>query len=542
MATSLGPGATETYGQDLFESISLLLQAVTRIAIDALAPKWFKDDPAAVKKLADDIGPLAIHIVQVIPFALLDPMNAISSALSSAIGGPLATLGASLSSEYTTLLQSVFASFDATLKSNATVDPNKVQAAADAALLESGKMAVGSRVISLLFELLLPKQLNTLNWLGPTLAQFAGFDSIVALVREPQLDAAIGNLARYAANSQFLTEAPGGELGERLFARGLITAAQRDRLVAWSGRMVEFQPATQAAAYRGMQPRQFVNLLKDQTFPVDQVTDALTFAGTRPQDISWLVPALVANSTATVRQQYLSAVVRSAELGIVSPAELDSVMDSMNFSTEAKTFVQLTVADRKLEQLAELYRRSISEAYASGQLTDAQYVPALEAIGINEADANAHYAVDSIKLKGRELAAAEKAAARLSAAQTRAEMNAAIAAYRAEQLTDVALAAALVAAGVDPIVAAALVATQVSRRLGPQVLIYGLMLHRVQALQLREKVSAIEAQYKKQLITDAAAAAALVALDIPEVNRLALLADWAALKTKPTATGELLPT
>ena len=78
----------------------------------------------------------------------------------------------------------------------------------------------------------------------------------------------------------------------------------------------------------------------------------------------------------------------------MTPAELGQELTTLGYSSEAIDLIQLTVATRKLEQLADLYRKSISEAYKTGQITDAQYVPSLEAIGIGAADAQAHYAVD----------------------------------------------------------------------------------------------------------------------------------------------------
>ena len=121
------------------------------------------------------------------------------------------------------------------------------------------------------------------------------------------------------------------------------------------------------------------------------------------------------------------------------------------------------------------------------------------------------------------------------------ETQAAIASYRAGTLDEAALTAALVATGLDPAIAAAIVVVQTERRQGNVVFMYGQNLPRTAALLLKEKVAALEAQYKKQLVTDADATAALASANIPDANARALLAQWAALKTKPTTTGELLP-
>jgi hypothetical protein len=79
------------------------------------------------------------------------------------------------------------------------------------------------------------------------------------------------------------------------------------------------------------------------------------------------------------------------------------------------------------------------------------------------------------------------------------------------------------------------------KRRGHLRYVFGLWLETRQATDLREQVTAIEDQYKKQLIDDAAAAAAIDALGIPPSNAAALLATWAAEKVKPTTYGEKLP-
>ena len=108
-------------------------------------------------------------------------------------------------------------------------------------------------------------------------------------------------------------------------------------------------------------------------------------------------------------------------------------------------------------------------------------------------------------------------------------------------MTVAELEAALIATGLDPQLAALAAAIAAARQSGTLVHVDGLLLKPAAAQLLRERVSAVENQFKKQLITDAQAIAALNDLEIPAANRDALLATWAALKTKPTTTGEKLP-
>ena len=91
-----------------------------------------------------------------------------------------------------------------------------------------------------------------------------------------------------------------------------------------------------ASAYRAIQPRALATLLIDSPFPTAEVQSALEFAGLRPQDVAFMLPALEYNSTRNVRQQYLSAAVRSTELGTMTPAELTGVLNDLNYSQDAQ--------------------------------------------------------------------------------------------------------------------------------------------------------------------------------------------------------------
>ena len=265
------------------------------------------------------------------------------------------------------------------------------------------------------------------------------------------------------------------------------------------------------------------------------------FNGFRDADVAILQNAYAALALQPFQAQYLSAAVRATELGTMTPADLGQAMTSINLNQDQQNLVQLTVATRKLEQLAELYRKSISEAYKYGTITDAQYVPSLEGIGIGAADAQAHYAVDSIAKTGKAAAAAVKAEERLANQRMRAAGQAAIAGYKSGTIDSVALEAALLAAGYDPAVAGFIVTVQTLRREGNEVFLYGVTLPHSQALLLREQVSALGIQVKSQLVTPAAALAALAGYGVPSANAQALVADWAATVTPAADVGVLEP-
>lgn len=522
--------------------VKLLLEAIWMTFATAFNPLLTEHQQRTEMNLyTATIAGLVPSILQNVPVIITDYFQGSHNLLYTLLQTTLGPLGLKIGKAYDTLLQEILTGYSDNLQANKSTDPTQADTVAAAALTEASALGLGSRVVTLLFELFLPKKLNVFNWIGPQLADLAGYDKIIGLVRDPQLKAAIGNLAEYNANQQFLTVAPDEPLAREMYARRLISADQLTKLVNWAGIQLEFQSSTLATSYRPVQPFLLERAAAAGAIDQTNLTKVLQFAGYRDVDITRLQAAFAALALVPYQQQYLVAAVRSTELGTMTPDELSQAMDTINLNDAQQTLVQLTVGTRKLEQLAELYRKSISEAYRYGTVTDAQYVPSLEAIGIGAADAQAHYAVDSIAKQGKAAAAALKAAERLAQQQMRAAGKAAIAGYRSGTLDSVALEAALLLAGFDPTVAGFAVAVETLKREGNEIRLYGVTLPFSQALLLREQVSALGIQVKAQLVTPTAALAALAGYGVPAANAQALVADWAATITPVADVGVLLP-
>jgi len=417
---------------------------------------------------------------------------------------------------------------------------NAVGIAADA-MADAFGFGAASAAVTAAFEAVFPEKLNVLNGAGPMLAKFAGFDEVAAAVRDPLYENAFGRSLDYHFRSIFKPDLPNENDAVTWHSRRLLTDAQLQTIFNYSGLKTEYEQPFIASAYRAVQPRALATLFQDTDFPTAAMQAALQFAGLRDQEINLMLPAFQWNAVKNVRAEYVSALVRSAELGTVSMQELTQELTTLGYSAAASDLIQLTVATRKELQLAELYRKSISEAYRYGTITDAQYVPSLEAIGIGAADAQAHYAVDSIAKTGKAAIAALKAEERLAAQRMRAAGQAAIAGYKSGTLDAAALEAALLLAGYDPAVAGFAVTVQTLKREGNEVFVYGVTLPRSAAVLLREQVSALGVQVKAQLVTPAAALQALAGYGVPAANAQALVAEWAATVTPAADVGVLEP-
>lgn len=363
---------------------------------------------AAILKTGTDPGAAAFSNLDSLKFS--DMKGLVTGALESIITAEFDVTGA----VFAPIIKAMLAVHSNALSSLKNVKPGDEQVPATTLLSEAVGAGVGAHFAAVAAETLYPFKQLGLPQMAALLAQLAGFGEIMSGILEPEMAALITIPHRYATNARARSTLPNERDALNLYSRGVITDAATETLLGYAGISTDYTAAIKTGAYRPLQPRALAALLIDSPFPAAQIQDALTFAGLRPSDITFLLPLLEANSTRTVRQGYLTALEQSVELGTDTPQALSQAMQDMNYSATAQNWVQLTIAERKLEQLAELYRKSVSESYRYGTITDDQYVPALEAIGIDAADAQAHYAIDSIAKNGKILQAALRAEERLA--------------------------------------------------------------------------------------------------------------------------------
>lgn len=488
-------------------------------------------DPRGAQRVGNFLSNLvkgAVSNVTPLITDLAPNLQTIEKAVVSSIntfGGPIA------SDVQAAVAPIVKAAYGVTVDALTTAGPstpaNATTVASDA-MADAFGNGLGSFAVTTLFQALFPENLNVLNGAGPILAQMAGFDEVAAAVRDPLYRAAFGRSLEYQFNSIFKPDFLTPEIAARLFARGLITQAQLDEAFQWSALKAEYTTPISEAAYNPVSPRALATAFVDVNFPTAQVQAMMEFAGNRPADIQVMLTAFNQRSTQNVRQQYLNALISAAENGEITTAELQTDLGNLDFAPDAVNFVLLTVATKRLQQLTTLYRKSISEGYQYGQVSDADYVPQLEAIGINSADAQAHYAVDSIKKLGKEAVAAAKAEASAEAKAQRAAVSAAHAQFQAGDVDLPGFAAALALAGLPAQIVVYATEVAQAKQLGSMENVFGTLQTHANATLLKEQVAAIGEQVYKGLLTPTLAIGQLANLGIPGPNREALIAYYAA--------------
>jgi len=310
--------------------------------------------------------------------------------------------------------------------------PENAEVAAAAAMADAFTLGLSSHAVTAAFEAVLPEKLNTLNGVGPMLADFADFKDVAHQVLDPLYSNAFGKSLEYRYRAHFKPELPSEESAVRWHSQRLLTDAQLKGLFHYSGTKAEYEAPFVASAYRTVQPRALTSMFEDQPFPRDTVKEMLEFSGVRDLDLHTLLDAYEWNSTKNVRGQYLTAVISAAEKGTISIADLDGHLHSLEFSKKAVDFVHTTVSVKLLENLTELYRKSVTVLYETGQITDNAYVPALEAVGYPRNVAEAYYGVDSARLRGKVLAEEDRAETKLEEQRLR-EI---VAGIRAQYMSD----------------------------------------------------------------------------------------------------------
>ena len=361
---------------------------------------------------------------------LAPSLDGVRESLSTQITSTGASLRTALQVDFEPFVKAALSAQQDAFKTLAASTPENALDTASLAFTTAFGEGLSSFAASAAFEALLPEKLNTLNGIGPILAKLAGFDEVAGEVIGPLYKNAFGKSLEYKYAAQFKPDFPSESNAVEWHARRLDKGWKLEDVFAVSGLKSQFEEAYVASAYTAISVRSLIRAFVDVPLPIAKLRDTMEFTGNRPQDIDLMIEAMQLQSVSSLRAQYISAVMTSAERGTLTTQEVSDAITQSGQITDATQLAQLTIAVRKLEQLAEIYRKSITEAYTTGQITDAEYLPQLEAIGIAQADAEAHYAVDSIKVRGKQLSAEARAAARAAAALQRAQIQAALAAFR----------------------------------------------------------------------------------------------------------------
>lgn len=499
-------------------------------------------------KGADLVGTLATNLVKGAIKALAPLLADVAGELEPLIKvvvNALQTYGPGIAADVkapvAALARGAFSATTTRLEGFGQSTPDNAANVAAAALDEAFAFGISSAAVTAAFEAALPEKLNTLNAIGPALAQMAGYEEVVKAIREPLYDAAFGKSAQYHYRSIFKPELPDEADAVTWHSRRLLDDTQLRTLFGFSGLKPEYEAPFVASAYRAISPFMLAAGFQDEDVDQNLIRDSAQFMGLRDQDVELIIRAVETRSLSNVRNSYVQEAMTAYGQGVIDDAELNSAFDDANWGQQARSLAFKRALLLRRTNLARDAESFIVPEIANGLIADVDGINQMEAAGVQpwkaEMQATKADARAAITQRKKMLSEQQRAAA----ARRRNLTRAAVAEFQRGVIDNAGLTAALLLIPLDPLEAGSIVAVQDATRQGKLKFLYGKLLTPEQAATLHIQVEAIGDQYKKQLTQAGAAEGQLAGLGVDAKDIQALMAKWAALRGKPTTTGQFRP-
>ena len=356
-----------------------------------------------------------------------------------------------------------------------------------------------------------------------------GFEELRDVQIAPLVRNGLAKVADMQARAAFQQDLPGTSELQGLVARGILTSARSTQLIPFNGTPAELVPMLQAASYRGLNARQMLRLIETDLFTPSDIADELTFAGIRPASQNRMLTAAPFLATASQRSSLIAAYESAYVAGLYADADLLTAIADAQQNTDLGNLVLQRAKVQQLVAETKALEAEYSALYKGGLMDDATYRANLAAIGLQPAAVNMiagkAEAAAQVTLQ-KQTTSAEKALERTTDAKAR---QTAMANFKSGNINAAGLAAALVATGLTVAQTAAWVDLAQLSFAGALRFVYGQQLTQPAATLLRQRVSAIEDQLKRQLITNATATSQLTALGIGPRYINAIIASSNAL-------------
>lgn len=367
-----------------------------------------------------------------------------------------------------------------------------------------------------------------------------GLESLRDVQIGPLVREGIAKVATMKAKALYRQDGPPFDRLAHLAARGYITPARAADLAPLSGLPAEFVDPIQRAAYTSIGERTLIRLMETNLFSPADLAAVMTEHGMNAADQHRQILAAPFLATVSQRNQLQSAVEKQFVEGFTDLPTLTNELESLQQNSDYLNLIQTRCQIEQTMAIAKELANSYTILALTGTVDLQLYATQLEGVGYQPIAVNAMVAVVESKLTAtnlRQAAAAERA---LERATVSIERRAALKNY-ANGTTDAAgLTASLLLTGLTSTQAAAWVDLAVLRKQGSPRLTYGLLKSPADAQLLRQRVTSLGDQRKKQLITDLAYIQALQALGLPQtwINALRAAAD---AESTPSSANKLIP-
>jgi len=499
-----------------------LLQGSPYTTVDTVINWIAKHDPANVLSKAV-FGWIHKHPVEVAQLKA-----SVTSFIQTVFGGALSTFSVIFEPVVTALLNV----HKQAISKLVLVKPGQETTTATELLTEAISAGVGAHFMAVIGELAYPTKNLGLPSLAALMAELAGFTEIMRGIIGVEVRQAVAIPHTYTINAQARALLPTMGQAMGMLARRKVNQITAENLLAYAGLSPDYVTPIEELAYRPLQPRTLVQAFLDQPINRANLVAMLQDTGMSDTNVQTMADAIIYKSDANVRNSYLSSLITAYGKGIISDQELSDALTQFNFSPQAKQYVISHVLVLRREALASEAEKTIVPLVANGNITPQQGLLNLEAAGIQPwyATLQIDLATTRATIHGIKLQA--EAARKLALEREREAQRAAVEQFEVGNLNAAGLSAALLLAGIDPLIASMVVSVEVAKQQGRMQVAFNQLLPPLQAKVLREQVAAIEQQTKDQLITLAQAAAQLGALGLDQAEVDALVARWAAMLKK----------
>lgn len=198
-----------------------------------------------------------------------------------------------------------------------------------------------------------------------------------------------------------------------------------------------------------------------------------TDMGLSPQNQQLALLAITNRSLQQVRTQYESEVVKAYEQGIVSDAELDQVFDALGWSNEARQLAKSRAILARRETLGKEVETQVKSLVSAGLMDGQTGLQNLEAAGVQPWKAELVVTLAETVATVRAAKAELKAEQAIAIKEQRNIARTLLLQFEQGIIDLAALAAGLIAAGVDPTLVTTMTSLAETQRNGPRSMAVG---------------------------------------------------------------------
>ena len=368
---------------------------------------------------------------------------------------------------------------------------------------------------------------ESLKHIGELFAAAVGYEEMRDVVIGPHVRNGIAAQAELRAKQVFQQAIPGHGQSADWRARGIISAQDGRQLASLDALNSTLFDIETTAAQRGLNPRMLLQLIQTGLFSDDDLSDEMLFQGIRPSSQARLKLAAPYIATKPERDALRSTYESTYAAGLLADADLVAAVNDIEQNTDRADLILRKAKLTKLVTITKDLEAEYVSLFSGGIIDDVTFRGNLAAIGLQPDMVDAIAGKAEAKANAALLKQNMRAAAALERTTEAEARKAAMKGFATGQLNAAGLTAALLATGLTALQTGAWVSLAELGQLGNLKHQFGKLVSPTEATLLRERVTALTDQRKREQIDDATFTSQLTQLGIGprEINALRAAAD-----------------